>query len=177
MRFVLSLFVLLSFALDARARTCWEEAGSRYGVSPYLLHAIARVESDLNQRAVNASHRAISGTYDIGLMQINSSNLSALERHGIKEKDLYAPCTNIAVGAWILSQNFSRYGVTWDAVGAYNAACTKLKGNACRQARAKYAWSVYRRLYQEPPLAHESLAVRSQIADVQPAGFHVRVKP
>ncbi len=47
MRFVLPLFVLLAAALDARARTCWEEAGSRYGVSPYLLYAIARVESDL----------------------------------------------------------------------------------------------------------------------------------
>ena len=177
MRFVLPLFVLLSAALDARARTCWEEAGSRYGVSPYLLYAIARVESDLNPHAVNASHQARSGTYDIGLMQINSSNVRALERHGIKEKDLYAPCTNIAVGAWILSQNFSRYGVTWDAVGAYKAACTKLKGNACRQARVKYAWSVYRRLHQEVPVAQEALAVRSQVAGLQPSGFHVRVTP
>src|SRR5947208_2439138 len=124
MRFVLPLFVLLSCVVNARASTCWEEAGSRYGVSPHLLYAIARVESDLNPRAVNASHRASSGTYDIGLMQINSSNLRTLERHGIQERDLYTPCTNIAVGAWMLSQNFSRYGVTWDAVGAYNAACT-----------------------------------------------------
>ena len=128
------------------AVACWEDAAQRYGVSPQLLYAMARVESGLNPAAVNNSHRKSTGTYDIGLMQINSSHLPRLARHGISEADLYDPCTNVQVGAWLLADTFSRYGVSWESIGAYNAACTQLRGNDCRAARAKYAWLVYRRL-------------------------------
>ncbi len=96
--------------------------------------------------AVNFEHGAGTGTYDIGLMQINSSHLERLRVFGITESQLYDSCTNIYVGAWILSEKLRRYGLSWQAVGAYNAACTKLSGNECNDARSKYAWCVYRNL-------------------------------
>lgn len=139
-----ALAILASTPIWALA--CWDDAAQRYGVSAKLLYAIARVESNLNPKAVNRTHIERTGSYDIGLMQINSGHLSALSRHGIREADLYEPCTNIQVGAWLLSDLFSRHGATWDAVGAYNASCSQLKEGACTKARTQYAWRVYRQL-------------------------------
>ena len=144
---------LVALLLPGLVHACWEDAGARYGVAPQLLYAVARAESDLNPVAVNLTHRARTKSYDIGLMQINSSHLPTLARFGIRESDLYQPCTNIMVGAWLLAEQFSRQGVNWDAVGAYNAACTQLKDTACRAARSTYAWRVYRRLPGQVPTA------------------------
>lgn len=135
---------LLFAACIAPAKACWEEAGRAYGVDPWLLYGIAVVESGLNPRAVNLSHLARTGSYDIGLMQINSRNLPSLAAMGISPDRLWDACTSIYAGARILREKFDRHGVSWEAVGAYNAACTQLKGAACRHARMKYAWKVYR---------------------------------
>ena len=112
----LILALVLWASLPAHA--CWDEAATRYHVNSALLHAIARTESGLNPLAIG---RNPNGSYDIGLMQINSAWLSTLATYGISERDLFEPCTNIRVGAWILAYNFYRLGYTWDAVGAYNA--------------------------------------------------------
>lgn len=146
MRHVQTVGLVLLLCACTRSQACWEQAAQRYGVSARLLYAIARVESGLNPVATNRSHLARTGSYDIGLMQINSSHLRTLARYGIGERDLYEPCTNIHVGAWLLADSFSRHGMTWDAVGAYNAACTRLKGAACQGARATYARRVYQQL-------------------------------
>ncbi len=106
------------------AHACWDEAATRYGVSPELLYAIARTESGLNPQAIGRNR---NGSRDIGLMQINSAWLPALAAHGISERDLFDPCTSIQVGAWILAGNVQRLGYTWEAVGAYNAASPDLR--------------------------------------------------
>jgi soluble lytic murein transglycosylase-like protein len=130
---------LLALVLCGQARACWQDAADRYGVNASLLYAIARTESQLNPLVVSRPNS--NGTYDIGLMQINSSWLPTLRRYGIDEKQLLDACTSIHVGAWILSQNMRRLGNSWDAVGAYNAAD--------RRKRLAYALKVYRNLPPE----------------------------
>jgi hypothetical protein len=134
-RYGVALFVL---AIAAPAMACWNEAAQRYGVNPQLLYAIAKTESGLNPRALN---RNPDGSYDIGLMQINSRWIPTLRRYGISEARLFEPCTSIHVGAWILAQNMRRLGNTWNAVGAYNAKTPA--------QRLQYAIKVYRNIPPE----------------------------
>jgi soluble lytic murein transglycosylase-like protein len=121
--------------LPSSSFACWQEVAEKYQVSAHLLYAIAKTESSLNPMAIN---RNANGSYDIGLMQINSTWFPTLLRFGITEKDLYRPCVSIEVAAWILAQNMQRHGATWAAVGAYNSPDA--------QRGLAYANRVYRNL-------------------------------
>lgn len=137
------MLAALALCACGSAGACWQEAAERHGVNAHLLYAIARTESRLNPAAVN---RNKNGSYDVGLMQINSAWFPVLRKYGIVEQQLYDPCVNLHVGAWILAQNMQRLGNSWEAVGAYNARNPVL--------RVEYARKVYRNL---PP---EALAER-----------------
>lgn len=131
---VVSLAPLKGNAVDAPLRACLSEAAARFSMPEDLLRAILLTESGGNCRAHNKANA--NGTRDIGCMQINSSWIPVLRsRFGIDEADLFEPCVNVAVGAWILAKNFKTHGRTWRAVGAYNAV-TESK-------RVNYAWKVH----------------------------------
>jgi soluble lytic murein transglycosylase-like protein len=69
------LYILLLIFSQSVFANCWESA-HYYHVDPYC-YAIAKVESGMNPYAVGWNH---DGTRDVGLMQINSSHFSELER-------------------------------------------------------------------------------------------------
>lgn len=103
---------------------CFDIAANHYQIPSNLLKAIARTETGMNPTSVGVNKNR---TYDIGLMQINSSWLPKLNRVGITQKDLIDPCNNIQIGAWILAGNIKRYGFGIKAIGAYNATTPKLQ--------------------------------------------------
>lgn len=125
--------------------TCWEAASQGYGIPEKVLKAVAKTESGFN---VNAVNRNKNGSHDIGIMQINSAWLPTLEKYGINEESLKDACTNVKVGAWILSNNAKKLGWNWNAIGAYNVGCAKLAAAECDRRRSQYAWKIHTALNQ-----------------------------
>lgn len=152
-RRVAAAVLLAACASGAAAKDCWTRAGERHGIDPLLLVAVAKVESALNPRAMNRNR---NGTYDIGLMQINSSHLPRLVKVGVTHKRLIdEPCTSIDTGASILAEFIGRHGYTWNAVGAYNAGSSPKRA----PARKAYATKVWREYHKLTSNRDESLAM------------------
>lgn len=128
-------FIVLLYAATAHAY-CFEEAGREYNVSPSLLWAIAKTESGFNPVAVNHN---TNGTYDYGLMQINSRWYRTLGRE--RWMKLGDGCFNVRTGAWVLSQCIKQHGYGWKAVGCYNAGKNLSRG-------ASYARKIHKALIE-----------------------------
>lgn len=128
----LTIIILLSFPTFVNA-FCFEEQEGVYGLNPYLLRSIAETESNLNTKAINKNP---DGSFDIGLMQINSSWIRPLGLD--RERLISDPCYNVGTGARILNMCVEKYGYTWEAVGCYNAVS---KGK-----RTRYSWKIYNKL-------------------------------
>src|SRR5947209_6735309 len=83
---------------------CINEAAIEYNVSARLIISVLQVE----QGRTGHTSKNQNGTYDIGLMQINSSWVPLLISKGIKENDIkYNPCINIKVGTWLLAKSIA----------------------------------------------------------------------
>jgi soluble lytic murein transglycosylase-like protein len=115
---------------------CLVKTARSFQISPVLVDAIIKAESNHNPQAININN---SGSEDVGLMQINSQWLPQIKPLGYDRNSLFDACTNIQVGTWILAQEIQRFGYTWTAVAAYNAGPAKAK----QQRGIRYAHRVF----------------------------------
>ena len=126
--------LLLMVAQNANA-DCFDMAGKDYKIDPDLLRAISWQESKFKIDAIGRN--PVTG-YSSGLMQIDSQHFNELAQYGIKPGHLLTDaCLNIYTGAFYLAQAFQKWGVSWDAVGAYNAGFK----NTPRQAVRRYEYA------------------------------------
>jgi soluble lytic murein transglycosylase-like protein len=106
-----------------------------YKVPLALALAIARQESGTQPWVINVAGQSLypssrpdarriadwarsrDFSFDVGIMQINSY---WLKKYSIPVEDVLDPQKNIAMGVWILAKEIQRYGLTWQAVGAYH---------------------------------------------------------
>jgi len=134
-----------------------------YGIAPRLLWTISKGESNFNPAAVNYN---TNGSYDFGLMQINSSWAPSLRKMGISWETLADPCTNVKVGAWVLAQCVRDYGYTWSAVGCYNSRTPS--------KRDRYAAMIARLMsrekvaFQQPRQEQKQVATANGSSDESP---------
>ena len=135
MRKQLVLATLLLILTPAWAADCFDMAGRDYRIDPDLLRAISWQESKWK---VNAIGKNPGSGYGAGLMQIDSQHQGELSQYGIKPGHLLTDaCLNIYTGAYYLALAFKKWGVSWEAVGAYNAGFRRTDRQAIR--RLEYA--------------------------------------
>jgi Soluble lytic murein transglycosylase and related regulatory proteins (some contain LysM/invasin domains) len=135
LKYVLAtVFTFLLVGKSQAYQQCVEEASRMYGINPLIVYAIIKTESGFNPHAVNKNR---NGTYDIGLMQVNSSWLPFLSRYGYTVNHLFDPCINAKVGTWILAKCINKFGLNWKAIDCYN------KGEKNATGRGAYVWKVY----------------------------------
>ncbi len=104
--------------IDTLPLSCINETAIEYHVPAKLIISILDVE----RGKVGKVEYNKNGSYDIGPMQINSSWLPTLKRYGITQHELqYNPCTNIKVGAWILSKFIASENDLLKGIGNYNS--------------------------------------------------------
>ncbi|CND83865.1 type III secretion system invasion protein IagB [Yersinia nurmii] len=136
------IFILNLFFPYQGYANCWTYSEQFFGIEAKLLYSIAQVESGLKPEAVGKNN---NGSYDLGLMQINSSHIPRLRKIGVDDAMLTSdPCVSILVGASILSDMMKIYGYSWEAVGAYNSGTGKNR-HEMRMKYAKKVWDVYRK--------------------------------
>ncbi len=136
----------------ASGEACLFSASTTYGVNPWVLRAILWNESRFDPKAVN--HNA-NGSRDMGIGQVNSVHLPALQRHGIGEEHLLDLCTGVNVSAWLLRAQMDRYGNTWFAVGAYHSVTPSLNARYAQRIKETLrSWGV---LGPQPSVSHSSV--------------------
>ena len=97
---------------------CVPYAASFHQVSDSILRAILLVESGMNPNTINKN---ANGSIDLGLGGMNSVHFQELAKFGIAPVHLLNACVATYVTAWQLKKQFTQYGVTWFAVGAYHS--------------------------------------------------------
>ncbi|MBY0379407.1 MAG: lytic transglycosylase domain-containing protein [Burkholderiales bacterium] len=103
---------------------CFNIASRQYQIPTKLLKAIAKTETHFDSLALHVNSNR---SYDIGIMQINSTWLPRLSKVGISEAELLDGCKNVQIGAWILAQNIKQYGFSSKAIGAYHSPTPQLQ--------------------------------------------------
>lgn len=81
--------------------TCINQAATEYQVPAALIMAIIQVEGG----QVGLAMPNTNGSFDLGVMQINTAWAPSFEAKGYRLSDIQNnPCKNVDVGTWILSQ-------------------------------------------------------------------------
>lgn len=97
---------------------CINQAAIAYHIPAIVLISVLKVEGGRSGTA----KKNTNGTYDYGPMQINTIWLKTVEPYGYsKESIQYDPCTNMWVGAWILSKKILESPEIWRGIANYHS--------------------------------------------------------
>ena len=118
--------------------TCINQAAVHYHVPATMIVSVMKIENGRNGMAV----RNTNGTYDLGVMQVNTTWLSTLAKYGITSDKLQNdPCTNVEVGTWLLAQAIAD-GDGWKGVANYHSHTEKFNQSYREKIKIAYFHTV-----------------------------------
>ena len=107
-----------------------QESGTR----PWVINVAGKdfsPKSPEEALAIAAEAKRAGKSFDVGIMQVNSY---WLKKYRIDLREILDPQKNIAMGVWILAREIKRYGLTWQAIGAYHTPLARNPDRAKRYA-------------------------------------------
>ena len=115
--------------------SCVNQAAINYEVPAELILAIIFVEGGRNGIAMANTN----GTFDYGVMQINSSWLTRFTQFSTSAYQLqFDACQNVMVGSWILKQNIENNPDLFKAIGDYHSHTPDLNSAYAKQVLFVY---------------------------------------
>lgn len=97
---------------------CINHSARTFHVPATMIVSVMKTERGWNGAAIKNKN----GTYDLGVMQVNSSWVSQLKVYGITQQSLqFDPCINVHTATWILAKGLAK-GEGWKGVGNYHSA-------------------------------------------------------
>ena len=114
---------------------CINEAAIEQHIPAKLIISLLNVERGKVGKVENNKN----GSYDMGPMQINSSWLPELKKHGITRNDvLFNPCINVKIGAWILGKSIAGENDLLTGIGDYNSHTTRYNQNYYQKVKISF---------------------------------------
>ncbi|MCX7124046.1 MAG: lytic transglycosylase domain-containing protein [Gammaproteobacteria bacterium] len=114
---------------------CINQAAEEYQVPAPLIMAIVLTENG----KIGTESRNENGTYDLGIMQINSSWADTFEKQGYSLDDItYNSCKNIDMGTLILSNCLKKNPNIVEAIGDYHSHTPYYNLTYADKVMAKY---------------------------------------
>lgn len=113
---------------------CINQAALHHHVPATMIVSVMQIENGKNGDAIKNKN----GSYDLGVMQINSIWLSKLKKYGVTRDALqYNPCVNVDVGTWLLARAIAK-SKGWSGVGNYHSFTPKFNRTYSSKVKAKY---------------------------------------
>lgn len=116
---------------------CFNHAGKDYGINPWVLKAISRVEGG----KLGTVSKNSNGSFDLGPMQINTINLPEIKNKfpGVSWIEItYQPCVNVYAAAWLLRRHMDTTDDKWLAVGKYHSKTPKYRDRYLDKVKKEY---------------------------------------
>jgi soluble lytic murein transglycosylase-like protein len=119
---VVIIFIFLVKIANASIYQDVNNASRKYSISPKILWAIMKVESEYKKTI----HINSNGSFDIGVMQINSLWIKSLANKGFKV-DILNNKDNVNIASYILKENMNKGYSLWQSVGLYHSTDKRLQ--------------------------------------------------